>query len=192
MKKILVILAHPDEDSFSGSVAERYLAGAKFAGHEVELIKLGELKFDPILYKGYKEIQELEPDLKLAQKKIKWADHLVWIFPNWWGSFPAILKGFIDRVMLPGFAFKYKKNSLLPEQFLKNKSARIIVVMDSPIFIYNFYLCSAGVKIIKKGVLKFCGISPVKTTKITRLFKKTNKQKEKILQKIEKMGKRGK
>ena len=73
-----------DKDTFSGALASEYEHAAKDAGHNVERLNLGELNFDPILHKGYKEIQELESDLKLVQEKINWADHVVIIYPNWW------------------------------------------------------------------------------------------------------------
>ncbi|MFW5761753.1 MAG: NAD(P)H-dependent oxidoreductase [Cyclobacteriaceae bacterium] len=78
-------------------------------GHEVRTQCLGDLSFDPILWKGYKEIQELEPDLKYAQECIKWSDKWVIIYPIWWGSVPALLKGFMDRTLYSGFAYKYHK-----------------------------------------------------------------------------------
>jgi putative NADPH-quinone reductase len=74
----------------------------------------------------------LEPDLLAAWEKILWAEHLVWIYPIWWGSMPAILKGFIDRLFLLGFAFKKKENSVWWDKLLTGKSARIITTLDQP------------------------------------------------------------
>jgi len=71
-----------------------------------KILIINELDFNPNLQFGYRKRTELEPDLLKAQELIKWADHLVWIYPVWWGSIPAIMKGFIDRVFLPGFAFQ--------------------------------------------------------------------------------------
>ncbi|MDH5389479.1 MAG: NAD(P)H-dependent oxidoreductase, partial [Gammaproteobacteria bacterium] len=110
-KKILVILGHPDEESFCGALAKAYIEGAKDSGNEVHTINLGELKFDPVLWKGYSKIQELEPDLVNAQELMQWSNHIVFIYPNWWGTMPALMKGFFDRAFLPGFAFKYRDNS---------------------------------------------------------------------------------
>jgi|SRR3989304_5289898 len=103
-------------NSFCGVLAEAYIEGAKAAGADIKQLYLGELKFDPILWHGYKEIQELEEDLKMAQEFILWAEHLVFVYPTWWGTIPALLKGFIDRTFLPGFAF-------LPGATLRNASA---------------------------------------------------------------------
>ncbi|ENO94605.1 hypothetical protein C662_00210 [Thauera sp. 28] len=111
-KRILVVLGHPDNDSFCRAIADSYIDGAKAAGNEVQLISVGDLAFDPVLHKGYTAIQELEPDLVAGQAAITWAQHIVFVYPIWWGAMPALLKGFIDRVFLPGFAFKYREGSL--------------------------------------------------------------------------------
>jgi hypothetical protein len=84
LKKVLIILGHPLKDSLNGGLAEQYAEGARAGGHEVKTLFLGEMDFNPMLEKGYKEIQPLEPDLERAQELIKWADHVVLIYPTWW------------------------------------------------------------------------------------------------------------
>ncbi len=187
MKKIVLILGHTYDQGFCGSIFEAYVKGAQEAGHEIRKIKLGELKFDPILHKGYREIQELEPDLKSAQADMLWADHWVFIFPTWWSSFPAILKGFFDRIILPGFGFKFQEGKLLQQKLLAGKTARLITTMDGPALAYRFWFGAPGIKIIKTGVLNFCGISPVKTTIIGSLKFLAEEKKSKKLEAIKKI-----
>jgi NAD(P)H dehydrogenase (quinone) len=110
--RILIILGHPRADSFCGALAEAYAEAARAGGSEVRVISLGSLSFDPILHNGYAAVQPLEPDLFAAQAAISWAEHLVFVYPLWWGAMPALLKGFIDRVFLPGFAFKFRDGSV--------------------------------------------------------------------------------
>ena len=188
MKKILLILGHPNKETFCGSLAESYKKGALEAGAEVKEISLGDLQFDPILHLGYKEIQELEPDLVKSQELIKWADHLVWVYPTWWATMPALMKGFIDRIFLPGFGFKYRKNSSLWDKLLKGKTARLIITLDAPAW-YNFlFYGNAGQKAMKRATLEFCGIKPVRITTIGSVKMLTSKQLKTWIEKIEKQG----
>ncbi len=126
MRKILIINGHPDKESYCFALAEAYSKGALASGAEVQEIVVADLQFSPNLQFGYRKRTELEPDLKDSWEKIQWADHLVWVYPVWWGSIPAILKGFVDRVFLPGFVFKKRENSLWWDKLLTGKSARII------------------------------------------------------------------
>ncbi len=190
MKKILIILGHPDKNSFNGAIARHYKKTAQKSGYQIESVYLGELKFDPILHKGYKKIQKLEPDLVKMQQKISWADHLVFIFPTWWYSYPALLKGFIDRTILPGFAFKYKENSLLPlpKRYLKGKTARLITTVDGSVLFYKLF-GHAGLKSLKYGILFFIGVWPVKNLILGPIKTSTKNKRQKWLKKINKLAK---
>ena len=178
MKNILIINAHPDKESFCFALAESYKIGASKDNPNVKLIHLIDLKFNPILIFGYRKISELEPDLVQIQNYILWANHLVFVYPNWWATFPALLKGFIDRVFVPGFAFKYRENSPFWDKLLKGKTARLIVTMDTPSWYYWLINRSAGHNAMKIGVLEFCGIKPVKI-KVFSPIKSSNETKRK-------------
>jgi len=132
MKKVLIINGHPDKESLCYSMAAIYQKGALSSGAESKLVNLIDLHFNPNLESGYRKQTELEPDLLAIQQDILDAQHVVFVYPNWWGTFPALLKGFIDRVFLPGFGFKYRENSPFWDKLLKGKSARLIVTMDTP------------------------------------------------------------
>ncbi len=108
MQKVLIINGHPNPDSFNYGIAAAYKKGALTSGAEVKEIVVADLTFNLNLKYGYQKRTDLEPDLLDALEKLKWCDHMVWIHPVWWGGLPAILKGFIDRVFLPGFVFQYR------------------------------------------------------------------------------------
>jgi NAD(P)H dehydrogenase (quinone) len=188
MKRILIIQGHPDEDSFCASAAKVYQNGAESKQAEVKLLQIGKMDFNPNLAFGYKKRTELEVDLIEAQKLIKWADHLVFVYPTWWGTMPALLKGFLDRTLLPGFGFKYRKDSLLWDKLLKGKTARLIVTMDTPIWYYYLIYRGAGHIIMKKGILNFCGINPVRISTLGPIKTSNNGKRTKWLQKIQRLG----
>jgi putative NADPH-quinone reductase len=180
-KRILVILGHPANDNFCGALANAYIQGAKAAGNEVQLLALGDLSFDPVLHKGYAAIQELEPDLVTAQAAILWAQHIVFVYPIWWGAMPALLKGFIDRVFLPGFAFKYRDNSALWERLLAGRSARLLVTMDSPPWYFRWISGMPGHHQMKRTILEFCGIKPVTISSFGPIKDSSPRKREKWL-----------
>lgn len=161
-KRVLVIVGHPAAESLSAALGASYVAAATAAGHEVRLLRLAELVFDPLLQGGYQRIQALEPDLLAAQGAIQWAEHLTIIYPIWWGSVPALLKGFLDRILLPGFAFKYRAGAAFPEQLLRGRSAQLLVAMDTPPWYFKWVYRMPGIQQMKKTTLEFCGIKPVK------------------------------
>lgn len=162
-KRVLVILGHPSTDSFCGALTETYVEAAKSAGHDVRLLRLDALSFDPVLHDGYKQTQQLEPDLLRAQADITWAEHLAFVYPIWWGGIPALMKGFFDRIFLPGFAFKYRDGKAFPDKLLKGRTAHLLVTMDTPPWYYKWVYRMPGVHQVRKTTLEFCGIKPLKT-----------------------------
>jgi len=178
-KNILVILGHPDKNSFCGSLANAYIDSAMANGSEVRELQLGELNFDPILWEGYRKIQELEPDLIKAQELILWSSHIVFVYPNWWGTMPAVMKGFFDRVFLPGFAFKYRKDSPLWDKLLSGRTAHLMVTMDTPPWYYRWIYHRPGHNEMKRTILGFCGIKVVKILEFALIKGSSQQQREK-------------
>lgn len=179
--RTLIILGHPDKNSFCAGLADSYEKGAKEKGGEVMRINLSDLRFDPILRSGYNRTQNLEPDLIEAQRLIKWANHLVFVFPVWWAAPPALLKGFIDRIFLPGFAFQYRDNTSGIDKLLTGRSARIILTSNAPVFWLYLAYFHPAVHMMKKTVLEMCGVSPVSVTSFGSLKNASDKKREGIL-----------
>ncbi len=126
-----------------------------------------------------------------SQKKILWADHIVWIYPVWWGSVPALLKGFLDRVLIPGFAFKKREGSVWWDKFLTGRTSRIISTMDQPAWYFWLVYGEPSNRMMKRTVLEFCGIKPVEVTSIGPIRMSTEKFREKWLGKVGVFGKKG-
>lgn len=189
-KKILVLCGHPDKDSFTGVVADNYERGAREAGHEVVRVNIGDLHFDPILHKGYKEIQVLEPDLIDLQNRFREAEHIMIVYPNWWCAMPAILKGLFDRFWLPGFAFNFNKETKRIEKHLKGRSARVIVLSGSHSPFQTWWRFGDFTNEIQYGILEFAGIRTA-VTAYGPCEKVGAPCREKWLREVEAMGKKG-
>lgn len=188
MKKILIINGHPDKESYNFALAEAYKKGALASGAEVKQINIRDLDFNPNLQFGYRKRTELEPDLLQAQEQIKWADHMVWIYPVWWGSVPALMKGFLDRILLPGFAYQKRENSLWWDKLLVGKTARIINTLDQPDWFYRWFNGKPSHIAIKKLTLNFIGIKKVRITSIGPIRLSKPSFRENWLKKVEKLG----
>ncbi|RQO37810.1 NADPH:quinone reductase [Chryseobacterium sp. KBW03] len=192
MKKIAIINGHPNRDSFNFGVAKAYRAGALETGAEVKEIVIKDLNFNPNLKFGYQKRMELEPDLLKAWEIIQWADHLVWIHPVWWGGFPAVMKGFIDRLFLPGMAYKYRENSVWWDKLLKGKTAHILTTLDQPGWYYRLFFGRPSVNQLKKSILEYCGVKPVKVTYIGIIRNSKEEQRDHWLKKVKALGKKQK
>ncbi|NMH27399.1 NAD(P)H-dependent oxidoreductase [Flavobacterium silvaticum] len=190
MKNILVILGHPSENSFCKALLDAYMAGAEKMGAHCQAIYISRLTFNVNLADGYRsgETLQLEEDLAKSQELIKWADHVVMAFPNWWGYMPAITKGFIDRMFLPGFAFKNHSGKNFPEQLLKGKSMRVFVTMDTPKFWFYLVHRASLYRILKKVVFGYVGFKPIGFSTFGFMRKTTDKQRKKWLKKVELLG----
>jgi len=185
---VYLLLAHPDKQSFNGQLANEYEKALILAGNMVRRQNLGDMIFDPILWKGYASHQELEPDLKTAQDNIIWCNHWVIIYPVWWGSVPALFKGFLDRTLHPGFAFNYNKHNSFWDKLLKGRSAHLITTSDAPWWWLWWSYRNSDFNTIKRATLQYCGIKPVALTRIDRLrFLDESKRKQKILALLKKI-----
>ena len=193
-KKIYLLLGHPDGEGMCGSIANEYEKAARAAGHSVERQNIGEMQFDPILHKGYRAIQELEPDLKRFEELIKWCDHFVIIHPVWWTGMPALLKGLFDRGWLPGSAFRYiklksGKNSRFWHRLYKGKTARLIITSGTPPWLERLLPGNVNSQ-LKWGILWFSGFS-TKTTWFGPAENVPDERKAQWLAKVSSMGTKG-
>jgi putative NADPH-quinone reductase len=189
-KHILVILGHPDSGSFNAALAQSYGKAASGKGSEVRYLFLGDLSFDPVMRKRFNGEEPLEADLAEAQAQLTWAEHLVFVFPVWWGGLPALLKGFLDRTFLPGFAFQYHEHGTGWDKLMTGRSAEILYTMDTPRWVDRWYFGSPTLKQMKKGILGFCGIGPVRSTYFGPIIRSTEPQRKRWLAEAETLGTR--
>lgn len=188
-KNILILLGNPDHETYSGVMCDRYQAAAEEAGHIVSRVNIGQMNFDPILHKGYKVIQELEPDLLDLQEKFRAADHIVIVYPNWWNTMPAILKGLFDRFWIPGFAFNFDKQTHKLVKRLSGKTSRVIIVAGTNSPFKTWWNYGDYTNEIQHGILEFAGIK-TKVSAYGPCERVGDACREKWLKEVEKMGKK--
>lgn len=167
-KNILLIQGHPDlsEHHLCHTLADAYASGARAAGHTVRLCMVAQLDF-PLL-RSQREWERGDPPecLLPTLSDIVWARHLVLVYPLWLGDMPALLKGFLEQVARPGFAFARDRLTPLAKKPLAGRSARIVVTMGMPSLVYRLYFRAHSVKSLKRNILRFVGIAPVRETLI--------------------------
>lgn len=176
--RTLVIDGHPNPDSLSAALAARYAAECD----DARLLAVRDLDVDLVLHRGYRGEQPFEPDLADALQAIRDAEHVVVVTPVWWGSVPALLKGFLDRVLLYGEAFRYT-DAGRPVGLLAGRTGRLIVTSDSP----RWYLPLVGdttVRHLRTTTLRFCGIRPVRLTRATGVRTSTPEQRQRWLDRM--------
>ena len=168
MSRIALIQGHPDAGGghFCHALAQAYAEAAREAGHEVRSVEVARLDF-PLL-RSRKAWQEspAPPDIARAQQTIAWAKHVAIFFPLWLGDMPALLKGFFEQALRPGFAIGSAAKGGFPAKLLKGRSARVVVTMGMPAFFYRIFYRAHAVKSLQRNVLAFCGFAPVRATLI--------------------------
>jgi putative NADPH-quinone reductase len=135
----------------------------------VETIELASLAFDPVLRVGHEAEQPLEPDLVRVKHAIERAQHVAWAFPTYWAAPPAVVRGLVDRLFLPGWAFRYREGNALPEGLLRGRSARVIATMDSPSWWYALAHRRSLQATMGTATLAFCGVRPVRFSVVHRV-----------------------
>lgn len=162
--KVLIVLGHPRRGSLCDALAEAYAAGAYQAGAEVRHLVVSELGFEPNVLVHSPRDQAAEPGICEAVESVAWAEHVVFVFPTWWGTMPACMKGFLDRVLMPGFAFADRDDGEGWDKLLTGKSAHILTTMDTPRWVYRWIYRAPGLNALRRATLGFCGIAPVRST----------------------------
>jgi putative NADPH-quinone reductase len=192
-KRILLIQGHPDttQRHFCHALEDAYANGATAAGCEIQRINVGALDF-PLLHSQHEwENGALPSNLAPAQAAIKWAEHMVLFFPLWLGDMPALLKGFLEQVARPGFAFSGEGKNPLANKGLTGRSGRVVVTMGMPALVYRWYFRAHSIKSLERNILGFVGIAPVDETLIGMAGNMDSTTAGKWLSRLEKLGSRG-
>lgn len=189
-KRIAIIQGHPDtrDSHYCHALAEAYASGARGEGHEVLFVNVAQLEF-PLLRTQEQFRNESPPaEIRDAQSTIRWADHLVFFYPLWLGTLPALLKGFLEQTFREGFGVKFASDGRSWKRLLKGKSARIVVTMGMPAMIYRVYFGAHGLKSLERSILSFAGVGPIRESLIGTVDQRTTESRGRWLIKMQSLG----
>jgi putative NADPH-quinone reductase len=192
-KNIAIVQGHPDaaEPHFGVALADAYAAAATAAGHAVRTITPAKLRF-PLLRSAHEYAHgELPAALRQAQDDIGWAEHLVLAFPLWLGDMPALLKGFLEQIARPGFAFRKDAKNPFGIKGLTGRSARVVVTMGMPALVYRYYFRAHSVRNLERNILGFVGFAPIHTTLIGSVETVSDANRARWLAKLAALGRAG-
>lgn len=189
-KRVLLIQGHPDvsRPHLCHALADAYAAGASAAGHDVRRVDVARLTFPLLKSQDEWEHGPLPEGLRDPQAAIGWAEHIVLFFPLWLGDMPALLKGFLEQVARPEFAFGGTRENPFAHKPLAGRSARVVVTMGMPALVYRWYFRAHSVKSLERNILGFVGIAPVKAMLIGTVGSLSAAAAAKWLAKLRKLG----
>ena len=193
--RVLIVFNHPYEHSFCNAILKSVQFGLRSAGHEVDLIHLDNDNFDPVMRaKDLKAfaVARSNPDLALEmlddqvieyKARITAAQHIIFIFPIWWELMPALMKGFIDKLIFPGISYGYKGNRMV-STLDKLSGVTMITTMNTPSFAYNLLFGNAIKKAMLLGTFWKIGIKNRKWVNLSSVKSASDKQRTLWLEKI--------
>ncbi len=187
--RVLLVLGHPRTDSFGAALAAAYRDGARQAGAQVRSVTVAEADFDPDVHVPSPADQSLEPALEAAQAAMAWAEHLVFVYPTWWGTYPARMKGFLDRVLTPGFAFNHRDDGFW-DRLLAGRTAELITTMDTPLPVYRWLYGAPGHRAMSRATLGYCGVKTLRKTVFGPIMNSSDPQRADWIETARNLGRR--
>ncbi|NLS20411.1 NAD(P)H-dependent oxidoreductase [Rhizobium sp. P40RR-XXII] len=190
-RHILIIEAHPNghDKHLCGALADSYAAGAAEAGFMLRRLDISQLDFPLLRSREAFENGTLPQSLVPAGEALQWAEHIVFVFPLWLGTMPALLKAFLEQLFRPGLAFQYQDGGA--KELLGGCTARIIVTMGMPATVYRFWFGAHGINVLRRSILNFAGIRPVRQTYFGMVEQAGKRRRERWLAQVEMLGRRG-
>ena len=171
--KTLIIYYHPHEGSFCSAIRDAVISGLETGEHEYKLVDLGRDEFDPVMRAkdlkafamagriGEEGLEGVDPIVLKYMKKLRWAEHIVMIFPIWWMSMPAMMKGFVDKVIFPGVVYKMEGGNLV-SMLSGLKQVTIITTMNTPSDVYKNMFNNSIEGSLIKGTFNKIGIHDIR------------------------------
>ena len=183
-KKFFIVYGHYDDNSFNAAIRDTFIESAKKAGHSVDMVDLYKEKFDPVFAGG-----NPGPDVLDHRRRIEQSDTIVLIAPIWNFRMPAIVEGWIDKVLAPPWAFKFKQlwgNYGFPIGNLRDKKAIIFCTYGSPRLAITTFFLNLPIRRLKRGVFHMCGIYNINYRRYFAVPFVGDKKREQFLEDVKK------
>lgn len=192
VKRILIIDGHPDPapERLGHALADAYREGAELSRHEVLVMRVADLEFQLLRTQADYEKGEPSQAIRQCQSMLDWATHVVILYPLWLGSMPALLKGLLEQMLRPGFAFSTRQQGRWPVKLQSGKSARIVVTMGMPGWLYRWYFRAHSVRSLQRNILHFIGFRRVRATLIGGVGNLSQRRRQSCLQRMRRLGER--
>lgn len=178
---VLVVYCHPCTDSFNGAVRDVALETLALRGHEVRLVDLYGDDFDPVMrapeWRGYAKHGDNLAPVRDQAELLLWAQAVVFIYPTWWYGVPAMLKGWLERVLVPGFAFEMPTLDKGPRPKLRHISRVVALTTCGASPFLSWIMGQPGRRTLLRGFRSIC--SPLCRTKYVALYKMDTVSEEK-------------
>ena len=171
--KTLIVYNHPHEGSFCSAIREAVESGLIKGDHEYKVINLDNDGFDPVMREkdlkafvqagklGEEGLDGVDPIVLRYMKKLRWAEHIVMIFPIWWMTMPAMMKGFVDKVIFPGIVYKMEGGNLV-SMLSGLKQVTVITTMNTPQDVYKEVFGNSIEGSLIKGTFNKIGIHDIR------------------------------
>ncbi len=197
--RVLVVFNHPYDRSFCAAIREAALEGLRAAGHDCDVVHLDEDAFDPVMRakdlrafvmaheNPQAALQLVDPLVADYGRRLEQAEHAVFIFPIWWELMPALMKGFVDKVIFPGIAYEQtdRRGSGMTTRLSKLRGVTVITTMNTPALIYRLLFGNAIGKALLLGTFWKIGVKNRKWISLTNVKSRTQEQRRIWLGEIE-------
>lgn len=195
MTRILVVIGTPIDQTLTHALATAYTTAAREGGAEVRVIDLARdtvpghpTHRDSLRMPRSPDDRPLEPAVAGYIADVEWADHIAFFYPQWWGTYPAALKAFIDAVFLSGSAFRYRAQGKLWDKLLIGRTARLVMTMDSPRAWNRVMYRNAAETSLTHAVLGYCGIKTVGVTRLAEVRHRDSATREGWVRRAHRLG----
>ena len=185
--KILVVYCHPNPKSYTRAVLDAVLAGLADEPCEVDVVDLHADGFDPVLLVDEqhrrRDLGKVEATARY-RAQLAWCDAVVFVYPLWWGGFPAMLKGYLDRTFVSGLTYSFEgrpRGAVLPHGLMRGRGAYFFYTLDSRRLVAWLDPGWLGAYL---SVFRYCGFRPVRRHYLARLKLATAEQRAAWLVKV--------